>query len=376
MKSEASGSIKPYQARSIPSLDGLRGVAVLLVVAAHLGWFSRMAEMLLKHHLNAAATLFEIDAGDLGVSTFFVISGFLITTLLIRYQDRAGRISLRNFYLRRFFRIFPPYYAYLLVISVLWAMHVVPMLRGAMISSALYLSNYFPYRLAQPAGAGWLVGHTWSLSLEEQFYLFWPACLHWLGRKRALLLGVALMLLAPVMRLLTLHLAPGYTYEQQMDRMFHTRVDTIMAGCVLALMGAWPPVYRALVRGVNARWTSLAALALLLATLHLNWSNMLAQQAFGLTAEAILLAYLISSAIANANTLGGRLLNLRGLRHLGVISYGLYLWQQLFDGPVDLVRGHPLLRLAAILAAAELSYHLVEKSSYTVRDRLLASPAS
>jgi peptidoglycan/LPS O-acetylase OafA/YrhL len=220
------------------------------------------------------------------------------------------------------------------------------------------------------------VGHTWSLSLEEQFYLFWPACLHWLGRKRALLLGVALMLLAPVMRLLTLHLAPGYTYDQQMDRMFHTRVDTIMAGCVLALMGAWPPVYRALVRGVNARWTSLAAIALLLATLHLNWSNILAQQAFGLTAEAILLAYLISSAIANANTLGGRLLNLRGFRHLGVISYGLYLWQQLFDGPVDLVRGHPLLRLVAILAAAELSYHLVEKSSYTVRDRLLASRAS
>jgi peptidoglycan/LPS O-acetylase OafA/YrhL len=102
------------------------------------------------------ASAINIDLGDLGVSVFFVISGFLITTLLLK----PGAHSLRIFYIRRFFRIFPPYFAYLLVVGLLWVVGAVPMLRVAFISALLYVSNYFPYTLSEPAGRGWLVGQT------------------------------------------------------------------------------------------------------------------------------------------------------------------------------------------------------------------------
>jgi peptidoglycan/LPS O-acetylase OafA/YrhL len=362
--------------RSIPSLDGLRGIAVLLVVAAHIGWLDEADRLLQRHHHPHIAWVTEFDAGDLGVSIFFVISGFLITTLLIRHDDSAGRVSLKNFYVRRFFRIFPPYYAYLLAIAALWALHMVPMLPGAFASAALYVSNYYPYRVSQPGSVSWLVGHSWSLSLEEQFYMLWPACLHWLGRRRSAALGVVLIVLAPLARVLTLHFAPGSMYLGQIDRMFHTRIDTIMAGCVLALLGAWPRLYGLLLRGVTARWTAWGCMTLLFLTLHLSWSSPLARDVLGIGIEAILLAYLLWYSIRNAEGWAGRILNNRWLRHIGVISYSLYLWQQLFDGPVNLLGIHRVRWLWLILVAAELSYYLIERPSFRIRDRFIARRTS
>jgi peptidoglycan/LPS O-acetylase OafA/YrhL len=94
--------------RSIPSLDGLRGVAVVLVIIAHLGLIDRAHAFLSGRGIPLLPHLFEFDAGDLGVSVFFVISGYLITTLLVRQSEASGTISLKTFYLRRLFRIFPP----------------------------------------------------------------------------------------------------------------------------------------------------------------------------------------------------------------------------------------------------------------------------
>lgn len=358
--------------RSIPSLDGLRGIAVLLVIVAHLGWMSRAADALASRGLGRMGWLVEFDAGKLGVSEFFVISGFLITTLLLREMDRTGRISLRDFYTRRFFRIFPPYYVYLLVVAVLWAARVVAMPTGAWLSAATYFSNYYPYRLSLPAAGGWLVGHTWSLSLEEQFYLVWPACLVGLGRRRAAWLGVAAMLLAPVARIATLHLFPGTAFDGQVARMFHTRIDTIMAGCVLGLLGTAPRFEEWLARNVKHRWTGAAAALLLFAALHASSRSPDFELAFGLGLEAVLLAYLTLFAIAQADSRGGRVLNHRALRRIGIISYSLYLWQQLFDGASPFGRGHLVLRLAAIWMAAEISYRVVERASFSARDRCLA----
>jgi peptidoglycan/LPS O-acetylase OafA/YrhL len=361
------------QLRSIPSLDGLRGIAVLLVIVAHLGYLNVIAEKLATHHLSILSKLFQIDAGDLGVSVFFVISGYLITTLLMREQDRNGRVSLSNFYARRFFRIFPPYYFYLLVLAALWAFHFVPMLRGALVSSALYVSNYYPYRLSHPSTEGWLVGHTWSLSLEEQFYLVWPACLHWLGRKRSAWLGCALLVLSPFSRIVTLHLVPGSALFGQIDRMFDTRVDTIMAGCVLALISVWPKGQYLLENVTRRKETGVAACILLFVILHANWKSFMTLQIFGIGAEAVLLAYLLSYSIANAGTLVGRLLNHPWLRHIGLISYSLYLWQQLWAGPVQIGGPHHTwTRLLLIFACAELSFWAIEKPSFRMRDWYLA----
>jgi peptidoglycan/LPS O-acetylase OafA/YrhL len=357
------------QKRSIPSLDGIRAIAVLLVIVAHLGLMNRAGDLLTRHHATALLPLVQIDAGDLGVSAFFIISGFLITTLLLRHTDYNDRVLLGSFYARRFFRIFPPYYFYLLVIGILWSVRAVPMLRGAFISAALYCSNYFPYRLSQPAGAGWLVGHTWSLSLEEQFYLLWPACLRWLGRQRAGWLGFALIIVSPVSRLLTLYFLPGTALYGQVDRMFHSRIDTIMVGCVLALIGNWPTMQRALAGAVTLRWSAWLAGILLFVVLHISQQSFRTTQVLGIGCEAILLAYLIAFAIANAGTWVGRLLNLAALRHVGMISYSLYLWQQLWVGPIQIGGPHHLwTRLLLTLVCAEISYFAIERPSFRLRD--------
>jgi peptidoglycan/LPS O-acetylase OafA/YrhL len=357
--------------RSIPSLDGLRAIAVLLVVFAHAGVLEKAGSAATRSHLNIASTILKIDAGDLGVSLFFVISGYLITTLLLKERSEAGRINLKRFYLRRFFRIFPPYYFYLFVIAILWINHRVPLNYGGLISAVTYTSNYYPYSLSHPESQGWLVGHTWSLSLEEQFYLFWPVFLRFLGKGKSIGVGLALLLVAPVSRLVTLKTYPNLAFDAQIFRMFHTRIDTIMAGSVLALI--WTiPRWRSLLVTLTAKKTSgLIALLILVTILRLNLQYSYFSVLIGISLEGILLAYIMLYFITNANTSIGKLLNNRAVCHFGMISYGLYLWQQLYIGPLLLLHRQRWLMPLMILGSAEISYWIVEKGSYAVRDRMM-----
>ena len=344
-----------------------------MVVIAHANIQGMILAFTAAHHLPLLGDLVSFNLGELGVSIFFVISGFLITTLLIRTEDAQGRVSLKNFYLRRFFRIFPPYYAYLGVVGILALLGLVPMLRGAYVAAVFYVTNYYPYRLSVPTlPAGWLVGHSWTLSLEEQFYLIWPACLHWLGRRRAAVLGLILMVLTPISRAATLHLYPDLLYGLQVDRMFHTRIDTLIVGAVLALLGTWPRAYSLLIRWRSKPWTGAVAALALYYTLFLGNKNVQFEGRMGITLDAVLIAYLIAFCIQHAHTAGGRLLNAAWLRHIGVISYSLYLWQQLFVGAGNILPGHWVLDVSAILLMAEISHYAVERPSFVLRDWVLA----
>src|SRR5256885_153939 len=142
----------------IPSLDGLRAASVMLVFAAHSGLKDRVP-------------------GNFGVTVFFFLSGYLITTLLRVEHDRTGAISLRGFYLRRILRIFPPYYLVLAIATALMLTGALPGPRlqlDALAAQALYLTNYYII------GHGWWDGRApgtwifWSLSVEEHFYLVFP----------------------------------------------------------------------------------------------------------------------------------------------------------------------------------------------------------
>jgi len=139
----------------IPSLDGVRAISITLVVMCHLAnW---------KHISLPFPTIY----GSLGVRIFFVLSGFLITKLLLREHERTETISLRDFYIRRAYRIFPAAAVYLLVITIIYWHQ----LRWYSIAaSALYVMNMQSY-------PPWMLGHLWSLSIEEQFYLLWPFAL-------------------------------------------------------------------------------------------------------------------------------------------------------------------------------------------------------
>src|ERR1700728_1401265 len=188
MLGSTSGVEITAKARSIPSLDGLRAISILLVVVAHSSEnFSRWIKLPLGTYL-----LF----GHLGVSVFFVISGFLITSLLLKEWNATGTVGLKRFYVRRAFRIFPPFYLYLGIILVLVLAGVFHTSLRAFFFAAIYCTDYY-------LGPGsWFVGlqHIWSLSVEEQFYLLWPAALLLLGKRKAVYLAGFLILISPLLR--------------------------------------------------------------------------------------------------------------------------------------------------------------------------------
>src|SRR5947209_3439497 len=141
--------------RRIPSLDGLRAISITLVMLSHLLKWKHISVAVLGAY------------GSLGVFIFFVLSGYLITNLLLREYQRTSTISLRDFYLRRAFRIFPAAFVFLVVVIVLYR-HQMTWFHVA--AAVLYVANM---DITRP----WIFGHLWSLSIEEQFYLLWPFAL-------------------------------------------------------------------------------------------------------------------------------------------------------------------------------------------------------
>src|SRR5262249_7861489 len=131
--------------------------------------------------------------GEFGVRVFFVISGFLITGLLMQELARDGRIRLARFYLRRTLRIFPPYYTLLVTLGLASAAGAVTLASHDLTHAATYTSNYY-------LGRSWFMGHTWSLSVEEQFYLLWPAVFLIAGPRRGFFIAAAVVVLTPFIR--------------------------------------------------------------------------------------------------------------------------------------------------------------------------------
>lgn len=172
----------------IPSLDGFRAISILLVLYGHLygtrGYPSSTF---------GSAMQWLGDVAHLGVLVFFIISGFLITWLLMGERAQSGHISLKNFYLRRSLRIFPAMYTLMLALLIAtWLGWV--QLEGRDFAFAMtYTVNYFPNH-------PWQIGHLWSLAIEEQFYLLWPFALLLLRERRALMLALGAIFLGPLVR--------------------------------------------------------------------------------------------------------------------------------------------------------------------------------
>jgi peptidoglycan/LPS O-acetylase OafA/YrhL len=158
----------------VPCLDGLRAISISLVLLDHLPGCSGFPISLEQEHAWKLS-----GVGTLGVGVFFVISGYLITTLLLRELTNRGGIDLGKFYFRRTLRIFPAYFALVGLVGGLAAAGVIQLLPGDLLHAVTYTMNYHSPR-------AWWLGHAWSLAVEEQFYLLWPAVLLLFGRERGL----------------------------------------------------------------------------------------------------------------------------------------------------------------------------------------------
>jgi len=338
--------------RRIPSLDGLRALSIGCVILGHLsgtrGFPSLIAAVFANDYL---------DLANIGVRVFFVISGFLITGLLLAEHAKGGAISLSRFYLRRSLRIFPAYYAYLLVVALLAATRVIVVRGSDFVHALTYTMNYAPSR-------GWHLGHLWSLAVEEQFYLLWPAALVFATPHRAWRLALGVVCIVPIARLME-----GVFWYSSLAHIgtFESTADAIALGCLLALWRdrlwnhGW---YR---RAVESHWIAPLLLVVGL-TVSLRFRPGLL---LGTPMVNAALTLGIDRVVRHPNGFLGRVLNAKPLVFVGTLSYSIYLWQQLFlnrasDSPAA---AFPLNILLAA-CVAPLSYFLIERPFLMLRPRM------
>lgn len=327
-----------------PGLEGLRGLAVILVVCFHAGW---------------------LQGGFLGVDLFLVLSGFLITTLLLEEWQRQGTISLRDFFIRRGLRLYPALLLYLgafLGAAVLLRYSDVGAQVRSIAWSAVYLADV-PLAFGAASGFATEVTHLWTLAAEAQFYLIWPPILVVLLRRRVGLRSIALgaVLVALGVVLVRGALAAGGAPWERLYYGPDMRLDTILIGCIVSVWfvrGA--PTFR-----LPSWLPPLSLAAILAAAFAIPGTSAPVLFAGGLFIVALCAAILVVGATTGATPWLSRLLASRVLRELGAVSYSWYLWHVLFIAFVNFTIGPDVLwaKIGAVGASfivAELSYRLVE----------------
>eukprot|EP01037_Dinobryon_pediforme_P015545 gene15545-15692_t len=302
-------------------LDGLRIVAATLVLLSHL---VENAE----NHIPGWLAPFL--AGDIAVLVFFVLSGFVITRLLVGEMGRTGSISLWAFYWRRSMRIWPASYAYIAVATACAAWGLAELQTKQIILVSAHMWNYGQLLIHQDLSSQGhaIFGHFWSLALEEQFYWTWPLALLALrGHAAKVLIGVILIM--PVIRVASYAFQPGL--RSSLGMMLHTGIDPIAMGALLALGEARVKPHMAKVRPVlfhaNLMFLFIAC-PLLVRSLHVLWAI-----TYGRTLESASAALLIAALAFGPETSLARLLRTQPFQFGGRISYSLYVWQQLFSLP-------------------------------------------
>lgn len=330
----------------IQGLDGLRAIAVIMVICFHT-WPE------------------TFPGGGFGVQIFFVLSGFLITTLLLKEMRVHGRLYLWKFYLRRILRLFPALYAVLALTAtayLLWA----PEWMGprVIVSTATYTGNW-SRALGQGLGP---LGHTWSLATEEQFYLIWPigivAVAAWSRRFRVIrsrslegrvgLLAVAGILVTTLAGVLESKAGAG---TARLGNAFEVASLPLWVGCAL---GCWWSSGRR--PGRVVRWLGASSALVLAVGTFLVPTSWVADKPWVAVSGAMVTAALIFLV---ASGTGSRILEQSFLRRIGVISYGMYLWHYPICF-IFIVNGYqgPLLAggvLVTTYLVAELSYRYVEQ---------------
>ncbi len=378
---------RPGQLSYFAGLDGLRAVAVVGVLLYHGG----------VHWANG---------GFLGVEVFFVLSGFLITTLLVNEWRRTGTVALGTFWARRARRLLPALFCMVAAVGIYYAvagpMDAIPDLKGEGISTLLYAGNWHEIS----TGASYFAAtgptsplkHTWSLAIEEQFYLFWPVLLvgvFWLVRQvrrrrgqsaRSLEILLAVTVIGTVASAVDMALL--YKGGSGLDRVYYgtdTRAGSLLAGAALALTLAI--LQQRSERTADPRpdrdqrrLLGLAAMAGLLgivAAMHFANSSSVWLYPYGLLAVDAGVGLLIVAVVLFPGATVGRILSARPIRAIGQISYGIYLWHfPLFlwlDAATTGLNGPWLLlfRIGVTLAVSVVSFALIEQP---IRKRRIPTP--
>jgi peptidoglycan/LPS O-acetylase OafA/YrhL len=320
----------------IHSLQGVRAICISLVLLAHLAG---------THNFPGSRILEAY--GNPGVRIFLILSGYLITSQLIKEREKTGSISLRRFYARRAYRIFPAAYVFM---AIAIATHWPELSRANILTALTYTLNYYPR-------GNHVLGHLWSLGVEEQFYLLWPLCLLFFFRKR-LWIVLATVAAGPLLRMIFWLL----WRRAGLEHPFPVFMDALATGAAISLL---EPYLKRFQTSFLSRKLLAVPLVTLLIPLTQLWSNRF-YESVGFT------IFQIGVGVSLIHVMERRywILNSAPFVWVGTISYSLYLWQQPFLNRWSSApwAAFPLnLALAVLFAAA--SYCLVEEPFLKLRER-------
>jgi peptidoglycan/LPS O-acetylase OafA/YrhL len=353
-------------------IDGWRGLSVLAVVVAHYvayGHSDRFDTTPIHTLIHERASFFLFaeniffrlisPIGEIGVSFFFVISGYLITKLLLVEEARNFQISVRAFYIRRAFRILPAFFTYLLALLLLRSYGLVALENDAFLRSGLFVCNFSEFKCS------WWLAHTWSLSVEEQFYLVWPVVFLFFSEVRFAL--IFLIFIAVTAFSFFLPPLSGFAF--------------ITIGALAASSGR---VQKLISRFTTPHVILVSSLAIFL---HPLMQNLPAISVTLHLSEPIFIALVFFGTIEGKGPFVS-LVSFRPVQVLGLLSYSVYLWQQLATAPLywgDASTGAaalnrmPGLLILGLITPSIVSYFLIERPLISVgrklSDRMIAFEA-
>jgi peptidoglycan/LPS O-acetylase OafA/YrhL len=293
-----------------PSLNGLRGISIIMVVMAHLRLSNHPAYM----------TFFN---GFLGVNIFFVLSGFLITTLCIKEKNLTGTLSLKQFYIRRILRIFPVAYLFLAVLAILNFFFHLQVAGIQFFGAFFYLVNFTYFKSHDWS---WFTAHYWSLSVEEQFYIIFPFIL----KIRFKVFFYAILFLVFVLPVLcTLQeffpvLNKGFFY---FFTRYFIKFQSIAVGCLFSIL--------AFRKSFDSKYFQYGKTAGNLVAFFLIY-YLLYEELYSIKAVYLnllvscLIGYIVVTNLSASGNVVYRVLNWKWLSFIGILSYSIYIWQELF----------------------------------------------
>lgn len=341
----------------LASLDGWRAISIGLVLVQHSyaqpGW----PEILNWWPLKAI--------GGVGVRFFFVISGFLITYLMLREIQKTGRVSLKSFYVRRSLRILPVYFSFLFCVALVQGFGTLFIPWREWLYALTFTVNF--------GGANVPLGHLWTLGVEEQFYLLWPLVVGLFCLIRTQRLVICLMipvLLCPMLRFAADHIVftQPLIAALMKGHSFFTLCDGLAIGCLGAVgyFDAKPQVEKYLLRRPCVTYFT-GCILIILPTAFWAIHSLKSLQFLQDTLQCSGFLLLLLHSILKPEWVPYRILNFRPVVYIGMLSYSLYLWHGLFDMapnlwpfPMDWLHGFPNW-LIGVFAAGILSYHFIEQ---------------
>ncbi|MBC7450253.1 MAG: acyltransferase, partial [Cytophagales bacterium] len=330
-----------------PSLNGLRAISILLVLLHHLSIQNQ--SLFGKTYDQKGNSLFIdfLQDGHMGVNIFFVISGFLITSLLLQEEQNTSTISLKQFYIKRTLRIFPAYYFLLIVYFFAQLLGYLKINNEAWFT-AITFTKYFNWQ------EDWFTSHGWSLSIEEHFYLFWPLIF---------LAGDTLRKITCVLLIIAVLILRRYVYIVPWinDLTIFLRIDAIAIGCLCALY------LKEIIKIISPWWNrifyvSIAVLFYLEYCSTVHYKNFIFRS-FGYTHGTfanIFIALIMLYSVFGPKGIWFKLLNTRVLNYIGLLSYSLYLWQQLFTYNSHFIISKFPMNIILMVLAALFSYYVIE----------------